>query len=85
MKKQVYGDAAYVKKRDALIPKAEQLCDKALGVVDVKSRGQEWTRLFMRTMDRLWKLQYLEERSRFMANELARLNTESVKLSAEAA
>lgn len=85
MKKQVYGDATYVKKRDALIPQAAEICDKALGIVDVKSRGQSWTRLFMSTMDQLWRLNVLEEKSRYMADELARLDAESVKLPAEAA
>lgn len=71
----------YVSKRTALIPQAEAICNRALGVCTKRDRrGVEWTRMFLRTMDRLWLLESLKEKQIRMTNELARVNA---RLSAE--
>lgn len=71
----VYGDTGYVRRRDALIPKAEELCDKALGITNKRDRELAWTRLFMRTMDRLWLLESLKEKQARMSAELSRVSS----------
>lgn len=72
--KGVYGDPEYVRKRDKLIPRAEEICDKALGVTKRTDRAGEWSRLFMRTMDRLWILESLKEKQVRMSSELSRIS-----------
>lgn len=65
----------YVSKRTALIPQAEAICNRALGVCTKRDRREEeWTRMFLRTMDRLWLLESLKEKQIRMTNELARVN-----------
>ena len=69
----VYGNGEYTVKRDTLIPRAEAICDTSLKVVDKKDRGVAWTRLFMRTMDRLWLIQRLSDQRDHMSRELRRI------------
>ena len=75
-----YGNPVYVAKRDALIPDAETFCDKRLNVSDKKDRCGNWTRLFMKTMDRMWRLQQIKEVSERMSVELDRLKVEQANL-----
>jgi hypothetical protein len=72
--KSVYGDPEYVRQRDKLIPRAEEICDKRLGVTKKDGRGAEWSRLFMVTMDRLWLLESLKEKQARMSSELSRIS-----------
>jgi hypothetical protein len=51
-----------------------------LNVSDKKERCGNWTRLFMKTMDRMWRLQQLKEMSERMTAELARLQVEQANL-----
>jgi len=78
-----YGNSAYVAKRDALIPKAEAYCDVKLRVTSHKNRGGDWSRLFMRVMDRMWELQVLTERSEKMSVELAWIQVRQADLREE--
>jgi len=75
-----YGNSTYVAKRDALIPDAEAFCDNKLKVVDKKDRSNDWTRLFMVTMDRMWRLKQLTDMSEHMTVELARIHVEQAAL-----
>ncbi len=70
----VYGDPEYVRRRDALIPKAEEICDRVLGVTKKTDRDAKWSLLFMKTMDRLWKLESLKLKQARMAAELSRIS-----------
>lgn len=75
-----YGNSAYVAKRDALIPDAEAFCDSKLKVADKKDRGGDWSRLFMKTMDRMWRLRQLTDMSEHMTLELSRIRVEQAAL-----
>lgn len=44
-------DPQYVRDRDELIPEAERLTNKAVGS---KNKSSQWSKHFIKTMDRLW-------------------------------
>lgn len=75
-----YGNKEYVRRREALIPQAEEICDKAFKIKKKCDRCNAWTRMFMSTMDRLWLIQSLKDKSEFMTSELARITLEIKRL-----